>query len=294
MGQGIRVFGDDFNNIGKAGTYTASSNTTYAQYAFDNKLWSNYVSSGEDNDAIQVYLERDYGIEVPISAFYAYGTNLPGLVFQYWSGSAWINITTSNATIYSKEDISYGFLKTSTGAYYRTSTGALYRLATGGTYHHAAITNGSLFTSKVRAIGSVTNPSNAEKVIIEFYAFENIGQFEFRPILTPTFTSKDNIQELDNGKSFVYKQGGSFRFNLSLVHHFNQNDLDLLQTMLDKNSPMFIWKSGGDVNQFKYTEEGHRFEDIFKISVIGNRTRILKDNRYNLSGNVTISLIEVE
>lgn len=267
MGEGIRIFSDDFANNNKGGTSTASSNTGFSEFAFDNIKWTKWYSVGEDTDGDEAYIEREFTASLSLDVFYAWKTNITDGVFQYWNGSIWVDITSGIATLLQKNN--------------------------GNNYYYVAILDSPIDTTKIRFKGEDTSPANLEKDIVLFHAFQNIGQFEFRPTLTPDFEPSQIKTTLINAKRFIFNQGEAFVGTLIFNNHFNQNDIDLYQTIVELKQPFYIWKSGGDEAQFTYLHEGHRFEDIYKVSIFGKRSPRLLDNRYNLALNVSLRLEEV-
>lgn len=265
MAKGLRFFGTDFSNISFGGTASASSQTANADFAFDQIIGTRWISSGENTDGDQVTLEMDYGINRAVDAFYVYNTNIEDIEVQYWNGASWVTADSSIATIIKASNNMHLFVKL----------------------------NSAVTTQKVRVVGEDTLTANQEKYVTLFHAFTEIGQFEYFPEFKPRNNPKQNVFELTDGRGFVIERGESFSAGVVLKSHVNQNDIDLTHTLLTRREPFFIWPNGGDETIFTYKFKPYRFQDIFKVTIVGSNSPEYTRNYYKAGYNNEVNLIEV-
>ena len=287
MGEGIRVFGDDFAFNFKGGSSDASSRASYAKYAFDNLDWSRWYSDGDNTDGDAIYLERTFASERLIDSGFIY-TNISDLTFQYWdiSGSAWVDIDGTNTELLASKDNYNSTAFTLGGKTFITVGGKNIPVDNAGEQFYFFRLTTPVVTTKLRAIGSETLPADVEKVIKQFNIFLQVGQFEYRSIeMDVKILEKEEIQELDSGFSFAFKKGRDVNVSLIFTNHANQNDINLKNYITVLDTPLFLWKCGGNEAQFKYLDVGHRFQDLYKLIYIKGHNPILRDKRYNLAGN---------
>ncbi len=265
MAKGLRFFGTDFANKTFEGTITASSADTLKTFAFDGLKGTRWTSSGENTDGDSVSLEMDFGFNRTIDSFYIYNTNIDNIVIATWNGSSWDDVTVSNATIVKRSDDFFVFAK---------------------------LTN-SVTVDKIRVTGSNTIVANEEKHVSMFLAFLEIGQFEYFPIFKPEVDPSQNVFETTNGLGFIIERGEAFRALLEFKSHVNTNDIALATTLLERKEPFYIWANGGDESIFTFNFKPFRFEDIFKMSIVGINKPEFTKNYYKAGYNNTVKLLEV-
>lgn len=263
--KGLRFFGTDYNNIQFNGTPDASSAPLNSMFAFDGLTATRWISSGQNTDGTSIYLEMNYGFNRTVNAFYVYNTNIANIQVEYWNGSTFTILTTSNATITKSLDGNYLFVRT----------------------------NVDITTSKVRVIGSNTTPANQEKSVTLFYAFYEFGQLKYFPDLIPTFTPEQNVLSTTDGRAFIIERGEAFSAQLNFASHVQQNDINLAETLCAFKQPFFIWPNGGNESIFRFSFRPYRFQDIFKVAIINKLTPKLTNNYYKAGYNNLINLVEV-
>lgn len=268
--KGLRFFGVDYNNINFDGTANASSNPLLAPFAFDGLTSTRWTSSGQNTDGNSIYLEMNYGFNRTVNSFYVYNTNIADVQVEYWNGSAWVILTSSNATITKSIDTNYLFVRSNT----------------------------DITTMKVRVIGSNTTPANNEKQITLFYAFTELGQFQGFPGFVPTYLLTQDVFNVTDGRNFIIERGEVFNAQINFVSHQIQNDINLASTLFQYKQPFFIWPNGGNEAIFRFQFRPFRFQDIVKVAVsLGSSstssTPSFTGNFYKAGYNDILSLVEV-
>lgn len=265
MAKGLRFFGTDYNANEFDGSTTASSSIANAMFAFDGLQGTRWISSGENTDGNAVYLEVDYNQSRTVDCFFIYQTNIEDLEVQTWNGSTWVTASPSISTIIQSTDLLNYFIQLDT----------------------------PVLTTKVKIVGSNTITPNQEKYVTLFHAFVEIGQFEFFPDFKPKVSSKQNTFQTTDGRSFIIERGEFFSAVIEFKSHINQNDIDLAQTLFDRKEPFFIWPNGGDESIFRFSFKPFRFQDIFKVSIVGDNNPTYTKNYYKAGFNSNMNLIEV-
>jgi len=265
MAKGLRFFSTDVANKSFEGTITASSAVSLQNFPFDGLKNTKWTSSGEGTDGDSVSLEQNFGINRTIDSFYLYNTNIDNVVIATWNGSSWDDVTTSNATITKSSD---------------------------SLFVHAKLT-AAVTTTSIRITGSNTVVANEEKNISMFLAFQEIGQFEYFPIFKPKVEPLQNVFKTTDGRGFVIERGEVFKADLNFESHVNANDIALITTLLERKEPFYIWPNAGDESIFSFVFKPFRFEDIFKVTIVGASNPEFTKNYYKAGFNSSVQLIEV-
>lgn len=262
---GIRFFGTDYNNQVFNGTITVSSADDKKEFAFDGLKYTRWTSDGEDTDGDQVTLEMDYGFNRTVDSFYIFNTNIEDVEVQYWTGLAWATVNSSIATITKSSDLFY---------------------------YHAKL-NSSVTAQKIRIVGEDTITPNQEKYVTLFHAFMELGQLEYFPVVESKFNPYQDVFKTTSGLNFIIERGEAFEAIIKFKSHVNQNDIDLVQELLARKEPFYIWLNGGNETIFTYTFRPYLFSDIFKVAIIGGSTPMYTKNYYKAGYNDTLNLVEV-
>lgn len=255
----------DFNVAYKVfgGTYTASSETANSVFCFDELKYTRWTSSGENSDATEIYVERDFGSARDFDCIFIVGTNIKAPYVKAWNGSSWI---TPTQTLQSATDL---------------------------TSHRACFATTQNY-QKIRIYGGATIVANAEKQITEIMAFENIGAFNIHPADVQVKRIKVRSKhELDDARYMAFNRGTRFEFTLSLKAHVGQADIDLMETLIDRDMEFYIWINDNQETIFNQKMSPFKFKDVIKVMVDkGDNPEYYKNIFYSGVDN-KIPLIEV-
>ncbi len=261
MSKGFQFFGTDHNNLAFGNTVTVSSRDANKDFMFDSLIYTRWISSGEDTDGNAVSIEVDYGTNRTFDSFYVYNTNISNIAIDYWNGATWVSVT--------------GLTKSSDSRY---------------VFGHLSA---SVTATKVRITGSNTITADQEKSVTLFYTFLEIGQLEYFPKPKYKNNNKQDIKKLDDGRNFIIERGGAFENEIDFKSHVNQDDIDLMRTLIDRKEPFYIWMCGGDTSIFTYAFKPYRFQDIFKVAIVGSDGAEYTKNYYKAGYNDKIKMVEV-
>lgn len=270
MSYGLRFFGTDYNENSFNNTVSASSADDKKEFMFDALKDTRWISSGEDTDGNDVSVEVQFGTTLNpntrvINSFYVLDTNIKDPEIQYYSGSAWVTLNSSVATILKSADFTNMFVRS----------------------------NADISTQKIKLVGSDTLTPDEEKEVTLFMAFKEEGQFEYFPDFKPKRDVTQSKFKTSDGKNIVLDRGECFEAKINFKSHTNQNDIDLIESLIESKTPFFIWPCGGDVSIFSYSFYPYRFKDIFKVAIEGDASPMVTKNYYKGGYNNKIDIIEV-
>lgn len=265
--KGLRFFSTDYAEASLGGTTNSSSRTDFAEFAFDGLEGTKWTSENQNTDGEVAWVEMDFGIDRTIDSFFVYQTNIEDVEIQYYDDdiSSWVTCNDSIATI----------------------------VQSGDTLNLFVILDNEITTQKIRVVGSDTITPDEEKYVTLLHAFQELGQFQYFPEFKPKYTPLQNVFQTSDGRGFVIERGEQFSAQLEFKSHINQNDIDLIEELIARKTPFFIWPNGGDEDIFKYSFKPYRFQDLIKVAIVGNSSPSFTRNYYRSGYNNTINLIEV-
>lgn len=266
MPKGFRFFGTNFAGIEFGGTANASSAPQNAGFAFDGLLGTKWLSNGQGGDGTSIFLEMDFLLTQTIQSFFVLNTNISDAQVQYFNGSSWVTANSSVATITQSLDLKNLFVEL----------------------------NSPVNATKIKLTGSHTLPISNEKFVTLFLAFPNIGQFQYFPTYQPNIIPNQNVFQTTDGRGVIIERGEYLQGKIIFTSHINQNDIDLMRTLLDRKEAFFIWANGGREDIFKFTFKPYRFQDLYKVAISGsNDIPVYTNNYYRAGYNTEIDIIEV-
>lgn len=266
MANGLRFFGTSYSENAFGGTISASSADDKKHFAFDGIPGTRWITSNQNTEGNIAILTRDYGFNRTINSFYVYNTNIENAYIEYWDDPSWIKVTDDvNGIVIKSADEAFIFAKL----------------------------DAEITTDKVRITGGNTLVANREKFVSLFHTFNEIGQLEYFPAFKPRYNPEQNVFKTTDGRNFVIERGEAFSALIDFKSHVNQNDIDLIMTLLDRKEPFFIWPSGGDQSIFRFAFKPFRFRDIFKVTCIGDYTPEYTKNYYLSGLNTPVNIVEV-
>ncbi|ACC98495.1 hypothetical protein Emin_0942 [Elusimicrobium minutum Pei191] len=257
---GIKFFGRNNANLYFGGTATASSASDDAAEACNGDFNTGWQSEGEGTDGTQVFWERNFPDGMSGDTIYLANHNIADIQLSLNGAAAIPPSKTVRA-----DDNAYSLFSFP----YREDI------------------------TDIKITGSKTFVVNNEKQIGEVLLLETVGQFEEPQELTPTRNRGTEDLKLQNEKSFVYNGGEAWSFTLD-IFSLSQIDIDLLELIQRIGTEMYIWPCGGNENQFLLKRRPNRFQDLIKVSIVGNSNPRFKENNYNSGLRDSIKFKEVE
>jgi len=223
-----------FGSISITVTDATATNTgqAFVGYLRNRKNSSAWITTGS-NDAANTQLDIDWTDQRTIDNLLLVKHNFSDYTIQYWNGSAYVDFS-------SAINVSGGVALT--------------------TVH----TFTAVQTSKIRLIITGTIVADADKIMRQFIATEQIGQLESWPIISGVVNSKSKkVTKALSGKSYVADTIGSFACSLDVEILKSSLDLAIFEQIFDSYEGVLVWLCGGDEVQFSSKRQGYRLEDIF-------------------------------
>lgn len=247
-----------FNGFG--GSSTASSAAVSSSLSFDEDAAFSWTSNGEGTDGDVVFLERILDNTALINRIFVRDTNINNLTIEVDLGAGYVSLGTATSFTLLKSDA-------------------------GSTYYYKLDSSISLL--KIKLSGSNTITPNQEKTIRQCYAFSELGRIQSTDDIKPTRKRIQSVNSLNVGKWDIINRGISWSFKIKLKSHYKESENDIINTLLQRNSEVWIWLNDEQEDSIKMLQEPFRFDDIYKVG-------LQKSDKMKFSDNMWFSGIDVE
>lgn len=259
----MRFFDTNYLFRSFGGSFAASSNSTIAYMAFDEKSKFRWKTAGEGTNGDSVYLERVLTASATINRIFVTETNISNLTIEVDLGAGYVSLPSATLT-QSNDGYSY-----------------FYELAS------------SIAIQKIKFIGSNTIVANEEKYITNAYAFMEIGQIKYNDAVKPTIERVQVVNNLNTGRSDIINKGRQVSFKIGFRTHYSQADNAVIQSVLQEDSEFWIWLNDNQEDVIYMPQEPFRFKDVYKVAFKGNHSMTFKDNAWFSGIDTDFSLIQV-
>lgn len=257
MGTNVKFFKD--NVIDENGTFTlTSANQNLTSYLYDNNLMTQLISVGSDDVTPEVW-EIEFASSKTIDRIFVGNHNIKAGKIEYWTGAAWDDFA-NDAIAWSNN-----------------------------TDDHSYFEFDSVSTTKIRLTMDTTQTANAEKVVGQLRAMEEIGEVLVNPSrVTFSWRKHQKRHTTSTGGSvqvvFGEKYQAKFFFSDADV-----TDVALFETVKDQNIAFYVYPGGGAAN----TNYGFRVQDMFLVNYINDFEPNLKNNLFDIGARITLIFHEV-
>lgn len=245
MTGGISFF--DKNKALKAdgASAAASSNSDNADLALGTNKYFRWESTGSD-DLTTETLTITLPAAVDITRIFLIGHNFDTFQVKYDGSSDFLNVT--GLDDYSANNISEtGFTRDT--AYYEFD---------------------SVNTDTINLSMDTTQTADAEKYIEQVIVTTELGTLAgFPQVRGPRLDRQFRKEEAVSGRMHIEKGFETFSCDLTLRDYPKQADIDLLDSLHDRDSPFLVWLNGGKPGQFTYTQRGWRLRDVVQVQTDG-------------------------
>ena len=270
---GVKFFTGAKNLLRDGASITASTNDAISNYLLNYDLFTRWISSGSD-DTTQETLEIALDSSITIDRILVRRHNWKEFTAQYWNGSAFVDFTTA-----------FGIDGALGGGISETafSQDTAY-------YEFAAVS-----TTRVKFTIDKTQTVDAEKEAYNIYLAEELGTLEGFPRIEG-FAHSKNIKRANtlSGKAIVQKSYDAVSFNMFFRIHPKQNDIDLIETLHDREDTFLTWICGGryGTSYFRFDQRGWRLRDIYNMQTIKPLETTYAENIYTNGINSRMQLVE--
>lgn len=244
------------------GTSSASSQSGNAIACFDGLEYTRWISNEENTDGDATYVERDFINAKTLDRIFVIGTNILDISVEYWTGSAWAALSTSETKSQNNQHVLFEFTKQS--------------------------------LEKIRIVGSNTIIADQEKEINEIYCFTEIGRMVIPPAKIKAIRGKkQDLHQLENSKYFIFNRGRNKGIEINLKSHIGQDDIDLLNLLFERDIHFYVWINDKEEEYMEQAISPYRFQDVIKVGIVkGDSPNYYKNLFYSGVDN-KIKMIEV-
>ena len=126
-----------------------------------------------------------------------------------------------------------------------------------------------------------TQTVGAEKVLGQFIATNEIGTLTGYPVLNRVRSNRNIKRERSvTGRNHIQKGFEVASFDLNLQSYPLQADIDILDSLHQREDNFLVWLCGGKPDQFRLTQRGFLIDDIYEMQVTAPLENGYKDNVY--------------
>ena len=142
-------------------------------------------------------------------------------------------------------------------------------------------------TTQINILANTTQVANAEKFITIFISTEELGTFVGFPQVSPDINSNAKRVRVQSGKFITQKNFETFGATIA-SEHTEQTDIDLMNTVYERQNPFLIWLCGGKfgTSNFSVDFKNWRLQDVYQVQTFGNMRTSFRSNIY-LSSPIT-------
>ena len=152
----------------------------------------------------------------------------------------------------------------------------------------------SVNTDTIIITATKTQTADQEKTLVQFIATEELGTLTGYPRIGNVKLDRNTRREKAiSGRQHVEKSYESASFDLNLRTYPGQADIDLLDSLHDRDIPFLAWLSGGMPDQFRFTQRGFRLKDIYSMQTDRAASNAYDKNIYINGVNQRYSFQEV-
>ena len=111
--------------------------------------------------------------------------------------------------------------------------------------------------------------------------------------MQPKRTRIQAITKLNSGKVDIVNKGLSWSFKLKLKSHFKESDNEIINTVLQRGSEVWLWLNDNTEDSMVMIQEPWRFGDLYKVTFQKEDSPRFTKNMHFSGINVDFNLIEV-
>jgi len=148
-------------------------------------------------------------------------------------------------------------------------------------------------TDTIIITADTTQTADAEKFLQQFIATNEIGTLTGYPKLNGISIDRNiRKEEAHSGRFQIQKGYEVAGFDLSLNYYPEQGDIDLLDSLHDRENPFLVWLCGGLPDQFRIKQRGFNLSDLYQMQIDDSLRNSYEKNVYLLGVNQRYSFIE--
>ncbi len=224
-------------------TAVASSNSDHANLALGNNIHYSWQSIGS-NDTTTETITITLPTAMAISRIFLLDHNFKSFTIQYGSSQDFANVTGLDE--YSDNEINVSDFARNT-AYFEFD---------------------SVTTDTIIITATTTQVADSQKFLTQFIATNELGTLIGYPDLRNVQIDRNiRRQQAISGRSHIQKGYREASFGLNLRSYQKQADIDLLDSLHDRERSFLVWPVGGLPDQFRIKQRGFRVQDLYLMQV---------------------------
>jgi hypothetical protein len=299
---GIYFFTDS-KCLGRDGaSCVASSGTLSQDYILNFNKAFVWQSSGSDDTTTET-LTITFPSTQTINSLFLINHNFKKFKITYNSGNNFTNVKTANIYdigAFADED---GAIFTDNDSNYFTDGEDDFSTTTQEIYFEDYNKNTAYFEFDSVSVSTIeitiytTQTADAEKTLNIFSAQEIIGNFSNSGLDQNNPNINYNEKQYNNilNKPFIRKGIETFSCSIRVPYAFTQADVDLIETLQDREEPFMVWLCGGKQgnNYFRVNAKPYRLEDVYRVQNVRNSSPSFNQNIYVTGYNNSLNVVEV-
>jgi len=81
--------------------------------------------------------------------------------------------------------------------------------------------------------------------------------------------------------------------DINLNTYPGQADIDLLDSLHDRDVPFIVWANGGNPSGFRFSQRGWRLKDVYQMQTLGGASNGYANNIFIMGVDADYSFVEV-
>lgn len=300
---GIYFFSDSKALARDGVSCVASSNTNAQNYILNPDKAFSWQSSGSDDDTTET-LTITFAQTSNIDSLFLVNHNFKDFKITYNGGSDFSSVKTVNF-------YGYGVLTDENGDVLADENGNLFSDGLTSPFqveaHEINVVdydqNTSYFEFDAVDVDTIeieaynTQTADEEKSLNIFYATSQIGNFSNSGLSqnSPGIDYNNRVYTNINNKQFITKGKQSFSASVRLPYVFTQADIDLVESLLEREENFIMWLCGGKYGSeyFRFNAKPYRLEDVYRVQNTRNSAPNFYQNSYFTGYINGLNVVEV-
>jgi hypothetical protein len=140
---------------------------------------------------------------------------------------------------------------------------------------------------------STTQVTNAQKFLQQFICTNELGTLQGYPKMNGISLDRNiRKEEAHSGRFQIQKGYEVAGFDLTLNHYPVQADIDLLDSLHERENNFLVWLCGGKPDQFRIKQRGFNLSDLYQMQIDASMRNSYEKNVYLMGVSQIYSFLE--
>jgi len=269
---GVKFFEKNYALLRDGANASASSNEDAIKFILDISRYTQYESLGS-NDLTTETITVNFKTAKLIDRLFLVDMNFKEFSIKYLNGGGFIDFTNV------------------VGVNGVETTGIN---ETAFTYNTAFYQFDEVTTSSIQVTCLKTQIADVQKYLTQLIATKELGTFEGFPRVQPDSNRNETKAKSLSRRLVVQKTYETNRVKITFKTHPFQNDIDIVETLFDREEPFLVYPCGGRTGSkyFKVEQKNWRLQDIYNVQTLGRLKNGWEKGVYTLGFNKSIMMEE--